>query len=144
MSNKITALDWQEIKHFKPDERWGEWKKVDLALVCYLDSYRELVNTPIYISCATQGKHSPNSYHYQGKAVDILFPNKVLADLPYLVSAAEQIGFTGIGIYNNWHLHEVLTPGMHLDIRPGSLKKWIGIENLYLPYDEVNIKRYFA
>lgn len=136
--------DWAKLKHFKKSENWGSPEKMNTALVFMLDIFREVVKTPIYVSCGIQGKHVAYSTHYTGNAVDILFPNKLIEDLPELASEAEKVGFTGIGIYNCWELHGVSTPGMHLDNRPGKVKKWIGIETLYLPFNEVNVKRYFT
>ena len=117
---------------------------MDLNLILMLDKFREEIKTPIYVSCGTQGKHVSHSLHYSGNAVDVLFPNKLMEDLPTLCDTAEKIGFTGIGIYNCWNLNHVSTPGMHLDNRPGKIKKWIGLETMYLPYNEVNVKRYFS
>jgi hypothetical protein len=140
----MLVSDWKEIKFFKPTENWGEWEKIESNLIYMLDIFRERIATPVYISCGTQGRHSPNSYHYSGHAVDVLFPNKLMPDLAELSQQAKDMNFGGVGIYNNWDFHGVSTPGMHLDVRNGKQKLWIGIEGMYLPYNDVNLKRYFT
>lgn len=141
---KMNNANWLDIRHFKQDENWGDWKKIEATLIYLLDSYRDKIKTPIYVSCGTQGKHCVGSEHYTGEAVDILFPNKLMRDGGELAQEAEDSGFSSIGIYNCWKLQGVSTLGMHLGVRKvKATKRWIGIESQYLPFNMVNIKRYF-
>ena len=139
---KATPATFLQMKYFKISENWGDFKRMDEGLLYMLDAYRELVKTPIYISCGTQGRHVTGSLHYSGNAVDALFTHKLMADLPELAEKALSMSFS-VGIYNCWEYNGVSTPGIHLDNRMGKQKKWIGIEGMYLPWNDVNLKRYF-
>lgn len=135
--------DWSKIKHFTESENWGDTSLIKLELIQRLDAYREEIATPIFVSCGTQGKHAPNSLHYTGDAVDILFPKTGVSNIPMLAKIAIEHGFNGIGLYNSWKLNGVKIGGMHLDIRIGKRKIWIGLANIYLPYSEDEVKKYF-
>lgn len=135
--------DWEKIKFFSFNENWGDASLIKVELVTKLDVFRGLIDTPIFISCGTQGVHAPNSFHYKGEAVDILFPKKSTPDIPLLAKSAMQCGFSGIGLYPHWKLSDREIGGMHLDIRSGKRKMWIGLANIYLPYSEDEVKKYF-
>ncbi len=132
----MNPSDWEKIKHFGPHENWGNVDLISFPLILELDAFRDKINTPIFISCGTQGKHLANSYHYQGLAVDILFPEKEKKDLPNLFIMASRFKFSGIGIYPDWEYLNEKRGGMHLDLRPTALKAmWVGIEKNYLAVD---------
>lgn len=137
---------WEKLKYFKQTENWGEPDKMDEALLLKLDQLRELVKEPININCGTQGEHVTNSLHYQGKAVDICFPEsrKPLIDYYFL---AERIGFGGIGIYPYWRYDNQIIGGLHLDTRSVSIaSRWIGVmingKTQYLSFNWDNLKNY--
>lgn len=135
---------WNVLKHFSANENWGDANKMDPKLLKMLDNYRGVVNEKIFISCGTQGLHVPNSLHYQGKAVDILFPSseKSLFDC-YLI--AEKFNFTGIGLYPDWQFGGKRIGGMHLDLRVSDIAvRWIGVKEMnqtvYIALNEQNLK----
>lgn len=144
MSSKMLISDWQNIKYFKPTERWGDWTKIDSKVIYMLDILRGKLNTPIYVSCGTQGSHVAGSMHYQGKALDLLFPNLLMSDMPHVAQEAEDVGYTGIGLYSEWELHGVKTPGMHVDTRDGKTARWIGTDLGYLPFNQLNLRKIFS
>lgn len=87
---------------------------IDPKLIEQLELLRqELDNHPITINSGYRCKRNnqlvkgvPNSQHTLGKAADI----RVAGFTPEQVAkAAEKVGFTGIGVYNNF---------THLDVRP--------------------------
>jgi len=71
------------------------------------------------VHCITLGKHSKESQHYQGKAIDGHFLGLTLYQaVMYLFKA----GFNAIGIYPDWE-HR----GIHADIREQDhVSTWIG------------------
>lgn len=109
--------DWERITHFSPKENWGDPQKMSFVLIRMLDEMRERSGSPIIIheGYATSG-HSPNSYHYQGRAVDFHIQEMDLLD-QYLW--AERLEFRGIGVYPYWN-----NPGLHVDIRAGKKAAW--------------------
>lgn len=110
--------EWNTIKHFTSMENWGDTNKMKYNLVRALDKLRAMIDTPIYISSGTGGKHKPNSAHYEGHAVDILFPKKERWDLFDLYMAASRFSeFTAIGVYNHWRFHQKTIGGLHLGNR---------------------------
>jgi uncharacterized protein YcbK (DUF882 family) len=141
----MTQEDWKEIKHFSPNENWGDWTKMAKNLFLALDKFREYVGHPVYVNCgyATNG-HTNKSYHYKGMAVDIHVKNVNVID-QFL--AAERIDeFNGIGLYPDWR-----NPGLHLDIRPKNQKfekdsRWLAIrlngKQTYIALNSVNIKKF--
>ena len=107
----MTEKFWEKIKHFTPDENWGDVDKVNPYLIIALDALRDAVGKPIVIhnAYATKG-HSETSMHYVGEAADIHIVGISLVDA-YL--AVEKLGlFNGIGVYRSWN-----NPGIHVDLR---------------------------
>lgn len=87
--------------------------KIDSQLLHKLQALRDEIGRPVIINSGYRTEShnkavggAQNSYHMQGKAVDIrvngLKPEEI-------AKKAEKKGFTGIGIYKNF---------VHLDIRP--------------------------
>lgn len=106
----MTQADWAKVKHFKPTENWGDWTKIEKAVIFLLDRMRENMGQSIIIHCAYDSSgHSTNSQHYLGRAVDLHIQNVPLID-QYLL--AERYGWRGIGVYTDWN-----NPGLHLDLR---------------------------
>ena len=94
--------------------------KIDSQLLYKLQALRDEIGRPVIINSGYRTEShnkavggAQNSYHMQGKAVDIrvngLKPEEI-------AKIAEKIGFTGIGIYKNF---------THVDIRPVKTK-WYG------------------
>ena len=94
--------------------------KIDSQLLHKLQALRDEIGRPVIINSGYRTEShnkavggAKNSYHMQGKAVDIkingLKPEEI-------AKIAEKIGFTGIGIYKNF---------THLDIRQIKTK-WYG------------------
>jgi len=111
----------------------GKAKPLDPKLIFLLQSLREKINRPIYISrggglrCKAYNRkikgyiHSP---HMAGKAVDIHAKNM---DLITLAREARDIGFSRIGLYPYSHF-------LHIDIlKPRPSKSWIrDINGIYI------------
>lgn len=130
---------WQNIYYFSPQENWGDPDKVDPMLVMVLDELRGFVGRPFHIHCAyeTSG-HSPNSYHYLGRAVDFHVDIEPFLAAVYLVDRALQslvvkIGtqyvragdICGLGAYYDWN-----NKGFHLDTR-GWKVRWRRVKGQY-------------
>jgi len=122
------SLSWY-YKNFTRDEVVAACEQdnqadlVEHQLLEALDDFRDELNAPIIFSpargslFATSG-HSEKSYHYQGKAADIMFPQTPL--LEAFFSATRFIAFGGIGIYPYWKPDA----GLHVDIRPASMRAY--------------------
>jgi len=92
-------------------------------LLAKLNHLRNIINRPIYINSGYRCKEEnqrvegvPGSYHLLGMAVDIHVKDILLSDL---LIYAQEIGFNGIGFYENKNF-------LHLDIRPGPKHFWKG------------------
>lgn len=73
------------------------------------------------------GKHSVDSFHYKGMAIDGHFQG---LNLHQSVMLGIQAGFRGVGFYPDWQ-----HPGVHFDIRgTPHLAMWYKAENEYV-YD---------
>lgn len=114
----MTKNDWLDITYFKRTDNWGDPDLMDSKLIHLLQNFRMMAETPIVVSCGTQGKHAKNSAHPLGRAVDILFPEKNLSDIPELFIKATKLQFQGIGIYSHWKYNDKIIGGMHLDNQP--------------------------
>ena len=92
-------------------------------LLTRLNHLRNIINRPIYINSGYRCKEEnqrvegiPGSYHLLGMAVDIHVQDILLSDL---LIYAQEVGFNGIGFYENNNF-------LHLDIRPGPKHFWKG------------------
>jgi len=92
-------------------------------LLTRLNHLRNIINRPIYINSGYRCKEEnqrvggvPGSYHLLGMAVDIHVQDILLSDL---LLYAQEVGFNGIGFYENNNF-------LHLDIRPGPKYFWKG------------------
>jgi len=150
----MTDQDWDQLKHFTRDDAWGDSSKMNFQLIWLLDCYREYIDRPIYVTCGTQGKHSPRSWHYSGNAVDVIIDKKDTTRMD-LILAAFRFPFSGFGIYP-YVLHtECSEPiGFHFDSRPVSSlprgitqAQWMGIKqkdgsNKYVEMNKSNFLTY--
>lgn len=94
---------------------------VDSTLVEKLQKLRDRLGISIIITspyrCEKRNKQvggAKNSYHMKGLAVDISMNNQIL-DVETIASLAKKIGFTGIGLYDNF---------IHLDVRVAEFTTW--------------------
>ncbi len=116
MSNKMTVSDWNKLKYFHSNENWGNPFGMDKTFMFFLDDLRGYVGRPFVVNCGTQGRHSSNSFHYKGRAVDGCFLG--LSPIEALDIVMEKLhihGLTdkvGVGFYPHWN-----TPGLHIDDR---------------------------
>lgn len=120
MASKET---WKAIEdYFSPEEFGVEaYNNMDDSFLIKLYKFRVAMGNPMIIheGYATSG-HSPNSYHYRGRAVDFHFRQSNPVFIRRLVVAAVRCGLYGIGIYPYW-----VTPGFHLDDRhPNKFQMW--------------------
>lgn len=119
--------NFKGIKNFKPSE-FSEPEKMSPKLLKLLDALRDYLGRPIVITSSTEGKHSKNSQHYLGKAVDIIVPN-YRGSLLSLYLLVERFNFTGIGLYPDWKYNGKRIGGLHLDVRDEINEqgaRWIG------------------
>lgn len=126
----MTLDQWNGIQHFKPsDSGFGDVSKIDYQIVSALDRYRDLLNVPILVTFGTQGVHLPDSQHYLGLAVDVVFPGQTLSALAGFFHQATTCGFFhGVGIYPAWKYQGIDVGGLHLDVRSsGGLHTWMGV-----------------
>ena len=100
-------------------------KRVMLSpdLLARLDHLRRVINRPIYVNSGyrcPEENHKvggvPGSYHLLGMAADIHVKDFLLYDL---LTIAQEIGFNGIGFYEEKDF-------LHLDVRPGEKRVWKG------------------
>jgi len=92
-------------------------------LLARLDHLRRVIDRPIYINSGYRCKEEnhkvggvPGSYHLLGMAADIHVKDFLLSDL---LTIAQEIGFNGIGFYEEKDF-------LHLDVRPGPKHLWEG------------------
>ncbi|MFC1586198.1 hypothetical protein ACFL5V_11680, partial [Fibrobacterota bacterium] len=84
-----------------------------------------LSGAPIKITSLTTGKHSPNSYHYRGMAVDFKLLGKHGLNRNQIVQNILKAGFNGVGVYSTFY---------HADLRPKTLTAlWKRKAGKYLP-----------
>lgn len=131
MTETMQPEDWAKLKHFKRSDNWGDPDKMSRSLLFELDAFRAFIGRPIVVTCGTQGVHSPKSQHYQGLAVDIVFPGAKPCDLIDTFFAVARFNFNGVGLYPHWKMNGQKVGGMHLDQRvltPGQHKaQWMAI-----------------
>jgi len=141
--NSMTKEDWGRIKHFSPDEAWGDPYKMDRDLIFLMDVLRGLFHHRFVIYCGYQHrKAKPKSQHNFGKAVDfhineIFFRDAVDLMLGFIGPPMQGVGVAGIvglGIYPHWN-----NPGFHLDTR-GTRARWGALnkngKQIYVSFSE--------
>lgn len=149
----MTFEEWEKIKHFKPTSgdgpgSWGNPLIIKKELVTAMDAWVDLTKCVTVVTYGTQGKHEPNSEHYDGFASDVvIIPCPTTPTLFDAFVAASRFGFTSIGLYRDWSLNGVVRGGLHLGMRPQPYRKlWIGIKEngktQYLALNAENLKKY--
>ena len=139
--------NYSEENHFSANENWGEYNKINPALISELNKFRSFLGKPMIVLCGTQGSHCANSYHYQGLAADLCIQRGIT--LIDLFIAACRFEFYGIGIYHDWRYNNERVIGFHLDIRQldplwdGKYRAhWLSTSDKYLPINTENLKKY--
>ena len=62
---------WDNLKHFKRTEAWGNPDRMDANFLILLDYFREMVGVSFVVTAGwANSGHAENSYHYKGRAVD--------------------------------------------------------------------------
>ena len=125
--SKMTQKDWDVVRGFTINEKWGDPFMMEKDLLVKLESFRAYVKKPIVIHCGYElSGHSSASQHGLGTACDLHVTGMSLLD-QFL--AAELFGFNGIGVYPCWN-----NKGLHLDIRADKITRWWrNDKELYLP-----------
>ena len=101
---------WGIVDHFKTCENWGDYRKMNVRLIFWLDALRRSVGMPIVIHNGyEEDGHEDGSQHYQGKAVDLHIEGLTVEEQMW---EAMSFPFTGMGMYPFWN-----NPGLHLDTR---------------------------
>ena len=119
---------WEIIEpHFSRKEPWGDSDKMNGLLLLLLFALREEIPWPFVIHYGTLGKHSSDSQHPSGNAVDghfitdIHFYDQILR-VESALDALQVAGRVGLGLYPAWN-----TPGIHIDVRGRKARwGWIG------------------
>ena len=137
--------NWHRLKYFDKDENWGNPYILCEELLLKLDVLREEIGHPFIVTSGTQGKHRPNSLHYQGKAVDFVCPDYDGHAIDFILKAVQR-GFSGIGWYPHWQYKGKACGGMHVDFGFWKTRHWLGVldkgEQVYRPLDYLNLKKY--
>lgn len=132
--------DFTAFKHFSQSEvsaacEGGEWWRLDAGSLLALDTFAGyLVNgvrlipsvafmptrTASGIPTATWNRpetnaHSADSWHYKGRAFDVMFPKSALATA--WLTALRFPAWGGVGAYPFWHVGGRTEGGLHLDTR---------------------------
>ena len=112
----MTPDQWNQIKHFSPNEKWGDPEKMDFFLLGLLNRLREQIGKPFIIHCGYElTGHATKSFHKTGQAVDFHIKGIDLYTAWGYINEMWWMG--GAGIYPEWN-----NPGCHLDI--GSHRRW--------------------
>ena len=134
--------DFAELRNFQVSEKdiydkliTEGLEKINLTLMLRLDEAVGFAkqefgknNGKFIVHCIMAGKHSKNSYHYKGEAVDGHFAG---LDLLQQVFIGFKAGFKGIGYYPHWN-----SKGVHFDIRDQAhVSTWFRLNDSEYVYD---------
>jgi len=133
----MNLVDFQSLRVYKPEDL-PRWDWLDFDMVRMLDelTFRLGRSEPLQILSLfrTQPENekvggAPKSMHLLGKAVDFVPPGDPLE----AYRLAEEVGFTGIGLY----LNEKGVTSIHADNRPGYDARWGVLSGVYGTVDRV-------
>ena len=128
-------MEWEAVRHFKPEE-WGkDPSNVHPLLVHIVDEIRDSCGVPIIIHVAWDNSgHATKSYHYRNPALacDLHFAGSIpYAEQLQLFLMYQEIN--GIGFYPQWN-HK----GFHIDLRKPPRLFWQQLNGNYLYYTNPN------
>lgn len=119
--------------------------KVDEAFVKKVLMMIDYLNTPCFVVSSTEGPHTRESFHYEGKAIDLIFP-EYKGSLFSLYLICERFSFSGIGLYPKMKMNGEIRGGIHLDervIKEGEQRpRWIGIPEFREEVQKMRIAYY--
>lgn len=141
--------NFEGIRHFKPTgttDDWGDASKISPKILKKVDQLRTLLGVPIHVTSGFR-KNDDGSQHALGLALDLICPGVALNTL---YTAAERIGFNGLGVYPAWHYDGKVTGGIHVDERElfGAAKaRWMGVPGTttkqeYIALNNANLRKY--
>lgn len=140
----MQLADWQSLKKLDISMNWGDPSKMSSQLLFELESFCKEYGLLPFITSGCGGTHIEGSYHYQGLALDVMFPGVTLKELPDLLINVMRYNFTGIGMYSTWKYDGKHIGGFHLDVRPTKTKAlWLRGAGDYLPMKFETIKKLF-
>ncbi len=130
----IRQKQWKQIKHFKPNEAFGNLNLFKFKVLKLLDQQTEFAKNILYsdrkiyciVHSGTQGIHSKDSQHYKGWAVDVHYTNMSLFEQ---VMLSLLFPWSAIGFYPTWN-----SQGVHLDLR---IQKWYERKAMWYTYNKV-------
>jgi len=115
----MEVWDWSKCRFLRPNlGNWGDPHSMSADLVFAVDEFCFQEGVMPMVTSGTGGKHSKNSFHYKGQAIDVMFYNLKRYDLPRVMAAAMQYpAFTGVGLYSDWRFAKNFPPsgGMHFE-----------------------------
>lgn len=127
----MTPQQWATIRHFHPQEKWGDPARMHYELIQELQRLRLYVDRKIIIHCGYDDRSS--GWHPKGRAVDLHIEG--LHPMEQFIAAGRFRGFTGLGVYLWWN-----HPGLHLDNRPLPFHQPRAVwgstsQGVYVPFD---------
>jgi len=123
--------DWNHIKHFKPNENWGDPTKMEFGVIFILDAFREYIERKIIVTSGIGKRETSGSQHPSGKAVDFVVECYEYGKLNMIFDIL-RFPFMGVGVYPNHAASGMKSPiGFHVDSRESNHRAlWIGITDL--------------
>ena len=109
---------WRTLRYFSPEE-FHYPNKLNPDMLRLLDSMRASIDGQGIVTINADfdfAGHAPNSWHYKGRAVDLVIRNSETKEPLNIVTQlliALRFNWKGIGVYPYWR-----SPGLHLDNRP--------------------------
>ena len=132
------------LRYFKASEFGGFYPLINSDLLIKLDEFRHRWGRPVTVSPVAgsiirHGGDSESQHNIdrwgETRAIDV-FPEgmNTLAERQRAYQIAQEVGFTGIGIYTDTKPSNLL----HVDVRPGDyVATWARVEGQYVGISEV-------
>jgi len=108
--------NWEKVRWFGPQEKWGDPCKMRVDLIMYMDALRHYLGHPIHVN---SGWRETGDRHPSGGAMDGYIQGVCLIDQFLLLERyPDHDKILGLGLYPHWN-----TPGVHIDmVKPG---RWL-------------------